>query len=63
MIRVRMTALSGTCRSGETFHDCQKILTIGLPAVLPREELNVLIREAIELHIEGMIENGLSIPR
>lgn len=27
-----------------------------------REELNSLIREAIELHIEGMIEDGLPVP-
>jgi predicted RNase H-like HicB family nuclease len=27
-----------------------------------REELERLIREAIELHLEGMIEDGLPIP-
>ena len=27
-----------------------------------REELNQLIREAIEMHIEGMIEDGLAVP-
>ena len=27
-----------------------------------REELNQLIREAIELHIEGLMEDGLTVP-
>ena len=27
-----------------------------------REELNQLIRETIEMHIEGMIEDGLAVP-
>ena len=27
-----------------------------------RDELNTLIREAIEMHIEGMIEDGVAVP-